>query len=175
MPGDAVNDIFLNPGEYAVGDSSCRIRTVLGSCISITLWCPALRVGAMSHCLLPSRGRVGTEGVRGLELLALDARYADEALTLMLNDLERRQVRATACCAKIFGGGNMFPAQRGAGVPVGRRNGEAAQQLLKAHGIEVASQSLFGDGHRQIAFDIATGDVWARQLAPVDAVAGSSS
>jgi chemotaxis protein CheD len=171
MPDDAVKDIFLKPGEYAVGDSSCRIRTVLGSCISMTLWCPALRLGAMSHCLLPSRGRVGVERVRGLELLALDPRYADEALHLMLNDLERRQARAPACCAKIFGGGNMFPAQRGASVPVGRRNGEAAKQLLKAHGIEVASESLFGDGHRQIVFDIATGDVWARQLPPTDAIA----
>ena len=169
-PG-VVKDVFLNPGEYAVGNSSCRIRTVLGSCISMTLWCPDRRIGAMSHCLLPSRGRVGVDGVRGPDLPALDPRYVDEALQLRLNELAHRQVRASDCCAKIFGGGNMFPAQRGAGVSVGRRNGEAAQQLLKAHGIDVASQSLFGDGHRQIAFDIATGDVWARQLPPTDAIA----
>jgi len=165
-----VNEIFLKPGEYAVGDASCRIRTVLGSCISITLWCAPLRLGAMSHCLLPTRGRVGVGGVRGLALLELDARYADEALHLMLHELERRQVHAAACSAKIFGGGNMFPAQRGAGVRVGRRNGEAARKLLRSHGIEVVSESLFGDGHRQIAFDIASGDVWARQLPPTDAV-----
>jgi chemotaxis protein CheD len=170
MAAATVNEIFLKPGDYAVGDASCRIRTVLGSCISITLWCAAHRLGAMSHCLLPTRGRVGVDGVRGLALLELDARYADEALHLMLHGLERRQVRADACSAKIFGGGNMFPAQQGAGVRVGRRNGEAARKLLKAHGIEVVSESLFGDGHRQIAFDIASGDVWARQLPPTDAV-----
>ena len=51
---------------------------------------------------------------------------------------------------------------------------EAARELLQAHGIEVISESLFGDGHRQIAFDIATGDVWARQLPPVDAIVGAS-
>jgi chemotaxis protein CheD len=175
MANDAPQDIFLKPGEYAVGDSSCRIRTVLGSCISMALWCPLARVGAMSHCLLPTRGRVGVAAVRGLALLELDARYADEALHLMLHELDRRDVRAAACSAKIFGGGNMFPGQRGAGVPVGRRNGEAARRLLKAHGIEVISESLFGDGHRQIVFDIATGDVWARQLPPVDAVPGGAS
>jgi chemotaxis protein CheD len=173
MAHGALQEIFLNPGDYAVGESTCRIRTVLGSCISIALWCPPLRMGAMSHCLLPTRGRVGVDGVRGLELLALDARYADEALHLMLQELERRGVRASACNAKIFGGGNMFPAQRGAGVRVGRRNGEAARRLLKAHGIEVVSESLFGDGHRQIVFDIASGDVWARQLAPLDAIMGT--
>ena len=174
MAAGVLNEIFLNPGEFAAGDASCRIRTVLGSCISIALWCPALQVGAMSHCLLPSRGRVGVADVRGLELRGLDARYADEALHLMLHELERRNARAAACNAKIFGGGNMFPAQKGPGVRVGRRNGEAARELLQAHGIEVVSESLFGDGHRQIAFDIATGDVWARQLPPADAVVGAS-
>ena len=172
MATGVAHEIFLKPGEFAVGDTSCRIRTVLGSCISIALWCPGVRLGAMSHCLLPSRGRVGVKEVRGLELRELDPRYADEALHLMLHELERRQVRAAACGAKIFGGGNMFPGQRGAGVPVGRRNGEAARKLLKAHGIEVISESLFGDGHRQIVFDIASGDVWARQLPPTDAITG---
>jgi len=174
MASAAFKEVFLKPGEYAVGDGSARIRTVLGSCISMTLWCADLRVGAMSHCLLPTRGRVGMSGVRGLDLLGLDARYTDEALHLMLHELERRHVRASACRAKIFGGGNMFPSQRGAGVPVGRRNGEAARKLLKAHGIEVVSESLFGDGHRQIAFDIATGDVWARQLPPAEVVEGAT-
>jgi chemotaxis protein CheD len=174
MAHDTHQEIFLNPGEYAVGESSSRIRTVLGSCISMALWCAPLRVGAMSHCLLPTRGRVGVEEMRGLALRGLDARYADEALHLMLHELERLDVRPAACSAKIFGGGNMFPAQRGAGVPVGRRNGEAARKLLKAHGIEVVSESLFGDGHRQIVFDIASGDVWARQLPPTDAIVGTS-
>ena len=168
----AHREIFLKPGEYAVGDASCRIRTVLGSCISIALWCGAARIGAMSHCLLPTRGRAGVERLRGLELLELDASYADEALRLMLHALERRHVQAAQCSAKIFGGGSMFPAHQGAGVPVGRRNGEAARGLLQACGIQVASESLFGDGHRQVVFDVASGDVWARQLAPADAAAG---
>jgi chemotaxis protein CheD len=175
MAAGVLNEVFLKPGEFAVGDTSYRIRTVLGSCISIALWCPGLQVGAMSHCLLPTRGRVGVQSVRGLELRGLDARYADEALHLMLHELERRGARAAACSAKIFGGGNMFPSQRGAGVPVGRRNGEAARRLLQAHGIEVVSESLFGDGHRQIVFDITTGDVWARQLPPAEPIVGGAS
>jgi len=165
----ARQDIFLNPGEYAVGDASCRIRTILGSCISIALWCAPLRIGALSHCLLPTRGLPGAlDGVRGLDLRSLDARYADEALHLMLHELRRRNAEAAGCCAKIFGGGNMFPTQRAGVVPVGRRNGEAARRLLTAQGIEVVSESLFGDGHRQIVFDIASGDVWSRQVPPSD-------
>ena len=170
----ARREVFLKPGEYAVADAASRIRTVLGSCISIALWAPAQRLGAMSHCLLPTRGRADATCARGLALRELDARYADEALHLMLHELERRRVPADACRAKIFGGGNMFPGQRAAGVPVGRRNGEAARELLLAHGIELVSESLFGDGHRQIVFDVATGDVWARQMAPADTGAGGA-
>lgn len=171
----AGREVFLKPGEYAVGDASCRIRTVLGSCISIALWCPQPRLGALSHCLLPSRGRAGMAQARGLALRSLDARYADEALQLMLHELERHSAPAGRCRAKIFGGGNMFPGQKAAGVPVGRRNGEAARELLLAHGIEVTSESLFGDGHRQIVFDVGTGDVWARQLAPADVPPGAAA
>ena len=162
-------DVFLQPGEYCVGGAAHRIRTVLGSCVSVTLWDPASRVGAMSHFLLATRGAHGkrVDEVRGLDLLTLDARYGDEALQLMLHDLALRKVAPTACRAKIFGGGNMFPHDHAGGAAaIGRRNGEAARGLLQEHGIEIESESLFGDGHRQIAFDVETGHVWAHQVSP---------
>jgi chemotaxis protein CheD len=164
-------DVFLRPGDYFVGDAHHRIRTILGSCVSVTLWSDQPRVGAMSHFLLASRhaGERGGDDVRGSGPRPLDARYGDEALQLMLHELERRSVVASRCKAKIFGGGNMFPDRHPSGMAaIGRRNGEAARLLVQAHGIEVVSESLFGDGHRQIAFDVDTGDVWARQLPPGD-------
>ena len=169
-------DVFLQPGEYCVGGAAHRIRTVLGSCVSVTLWEPTLRVGAMSHFLLATRGPRAkpVDDLRGLELQTLDARYGDEALRLMLHDLALRKVAPAACRAKIFGGGNMFPGQQAAGgaPAIGHRNGEAARGLLRDYSIEVVSESLFGDGHRQIAFDVATGHVWARQIAPPRKTAG---
>ena len=161
--------MFLNPGDYFVGDASHRIRTMLGSCVSVTLWSALPRMGAMSHFLLATRGGAerDIDEVHGLDLQELDARYGDEALRLMLHELARKNVVASQCKAKIFGGGNMFPMQSVSGaVAIGRRNGEAARSLLQGYGIEIVSESLFGDGHRQIAFDIDTGNVWARQVAP---------
>jgi len=161
-------DVFLRPGDHFVGDASHRLRTLLGSCVSVTLWCERLRIGAMSHFLLASRGTGDVDAAVGLDLQKLDGRYGDEALRLMLHELARRGVEASRCQAKIFGGGNMFPAQTGGMAPaIGRRNGEAARELLQARGIAIVSESLFGDGHRQIVFDIDSGDVWARQRAPV--------
>lgn len=155
--GNAI-DVFLNPGEYFVGDGNYRVRTLLGSCVSITLWHPMRHIGAMSHFLVSRRSHRAASG--------LDARYGEEALQLMLGELDAIVINPHECQAKIFGGGNMFPERRGARPHVGRRNGEAARELLQSHGIAVVSESLFGVGHRQIIFDIRSGDVWVRQVNP---------
>jgi chemotaxis protein CheD len=157
---DDLIDIFLQPGELFVGDKGYQIRTILGSCVSITLWHPASRMGGMSHFLLPTRSGPGGDPER-------DGRYGDEALQLMLEELSKYGLRPEDCEAKVFGGGNMFPGHDRAGAMlVGQRNGEAARELLLYRGIPVVSESLFGNGHRQIIFDVSNGDVWSRQISP---------
>jgi chemotaxis protein CheD len=153
-----VTDIFLRPGEWFIGDAGFRIRTVLGSCVSVTLWHPARRIGAMSHFLLSAR--------RG-HVIELDGRYGDEAMALLIRALAAGGVDPHECQAKIFGGGEMFPGSRRAyHANIGHGNGETARRLLREHRIPVVSESLFGEGYRNIIFDVATGDVWSRQVKP---------
>ncbi len=153
-------EVFLQPGDLFVGDADYQIRTILGSCVSITLWHPALRIGGMSHFLLPTRVGPANPG-------ALDGRYGDEALHQMLGQMRAMGVTPSQCQAKVFGGGNMFPKHMQPGViNVGQRNGDAARKLLQQNDIAVVSESLFGVGHRQIIFDISKGDVWAHQVRP---------
>jgi chemotaxis protein CheD len=155
---DNLLDIFLQPGELFVADAGYQIRTILGSCVSITLWHPETCLGGMSHFLLPTRGKK-------VKHQHLDGRYGDEALQMMITDLRARGVEPQECQAKIFGGGNMFPGMDHAcGIKVGRRNGLAAREMLLHGGIQVVTESLFGVGHRQIIFDLSRGDVWARQV-----------
>jgi chemotaxis protein CheD len=148
------------------------MRTLLGSCVSITLWHPQACVGAMSHFLLPARG-----GSEAASSATLDPRYGDEALLLMLRALERRGVAASGCVAHIVGGGNMFPVQtaRSPADLVGRKNGEAARAMLRRNAIRVASESLFGMGHRRVSFDLATGRVASRQVTPEEVSTTRSS
>lgn len=158
-----VTDVYVQPGGYFVGGPGHRIRTLLGSCVSITLWHPTKQVGALSHFLLSSRGPHLPD--------ELDAKFGDEAMCLMVRDLQRFNVRATECEGKIFGGGNMFPKHVTEGMlNVGRKNGEFARRLLHLYDISIVSESLFGEGHRQIIFEVDSGHVWARQIKPVDAV-----
>lgn len=156
MEPGAATEVYLLPGEYFVGDARYRIRTVLGSCVSITLWHRRLRIGAMSHFLLSER-----EGEHGQ---GLSGRYGRDAMALMVQQLQERGVRVRECEAKVFGGGTMFPGIEAAGnAGIGHRNGIAAEQLLAEYGVPVISESLFGTGHRHILFDVSTGDVWVRQ------------
>jgi chemotaxis protein CheD len=162
-----MNEIFLQPGEYYVGDASHRIRTILGSCVSITLWHRQKLVGAMSHFLLATRATAHSGD--------FDARYGDEALELMLRELAVLGVAAGECEAKLFGGGNMFPEHpRSKETSIGLANGEAAREFLRLRGIRVTSESLYGVGHRQVIFDIGTGHVWSRQVKPKQQPASES-
>jgi chemotaxis protein CheD len=154
MSAPARTEIFLHPGEYFVGDASHRLATLLGSCVSVTLWHPTKRIGAMSHFVLPERSPAAATG-------PLDARYGREAMDLMVNELLRRGIRPEECQAKLFGGGDMFSAG-GRFARVGRDNGEMARNVVRQYGASIASESLFGERHRKIIFDISTGEVWVR-------------
>ncbi|NRR32117.1 chemotaxis protein CheD [Oxalobacteraceae bacterium] len=150
-------DIFLMPGDCFVGDEQYRVRTLLGSCVSITLWHPLKRIGAMSHFLLPGSSRKPGGAKAGT--------YGADAMDYLLSELAARAVPLIQCQAKIFGGGAMFP-RSGAMRDIGMQNGDFARSVLQQHGIEVVSESLFGEGHRQLIFTIRTGEVLSRQVPP---------
>jgi len=157
---DKLIDIFLMPGDYFVGDGQYRVRTLLGSCVSITLWHPGLRIGAMSHFLLPGHGRRKADRAHDKPGM-----YAADAMQLLVDGLARHGVPLAQCQGKIFGGGAMFP--RNARVrDIGTQNGDYARSMLHQHGVHVVSESLFGEGHRQLIFTIRSGEVLSRQVPP---------
>ena len=155
MPDSTFTDIFLMPGDYFVGDERHRVRTLLGSCVSVTLWHPSLRIGAMSHFLLPGSGHRKAHDKPGM--------YGDDAMRLLLEGLARHGVEPGRCQAKIFGGGAMFPRNDKV-RDIGLQNGDFARRMLHKHGIHVVSESLFGEGHRQLIFTVRSGEVLSRQV-----------
>lgn len=154
-----VIDIFLAPGEFFFGDQDTRIRTVLGSCVALTLWHPARLIGGMCHYMLPSRGLK-----RGSEL---DGRYGDEAVQLFLNEVKRYRSHPSEYEVKLFGGGNMFPhAHRHGGLDVGGRNIELGLQMLQQHRFRLKARHMAGAGHRNVVFEVWSGDVWLKHVGP---------
>jgi chemotaxis protein CheD len=155
-PVTGIVEVFLHPGDYHFGNAETRIVTLLGSCVSITLWHPRLRVGGMCHYMLPSRGVI-PEGA------SYDGRYGDEAMKMLMNRIWKLDVDPAEFHAKVFGGANMFPLQcQKKEMNVGDRNLEMAQILLQRYEIPLKAQHIGGDGHRKLMLDVWSGDVWLK-------------
>lgn len=146
-------DIFLHPGDWYFGAGDTRILTTLGSCIAVSLWHPQLQMGGMCHYMLPGTAQPGD---------ALNARYGEDALQLMVAEVRRLRSNPGDYEAKLFGGASMFDVGPG-GSSVARRNISAAERLEERYNLNVVARSLGGCGYRQLVFNIANGDVWVRQ------------
>lgn len=147
-----LHEVFLNPGEFHFGGGNTRISTLLGSCVSITLWHPRRHIGGMCHYMLTGRTRPAGA--------PLDGRYADEAFALFLEHVAAAGTRPAEYQAKLFGGASMLNDLAGRNIDIGRRNIALAQGLLAAHHIALMSEHVGGSGRRKLHFDLWTGDVW---------------
>lgn len=153
-----VIDIFLQPGDLYCGDHNTRIRTVLGSCVSLTFWHSSLLIGGMCHYMLPNRSLER----RGIAAQGLDGRYADEAIVMLTKEIDEYGVPHREYEVKSFGGGNMFPGRSNERAHVGAKNVESARKLVTKHGFNCVAEHLGGHGHRNVIFDVWSGDVWVK-------------
>lgn len=166
-PGHTI-DVFLQPGDFYFGDKKTQIRTILGSCVSITMWHPELQIGGMCHFMLPSRHTNQTK--------MLDGRYAEEAILMFFKEAVRYDANPKEFVVKVFGGGNMFP-QRGAKqtcnshssrdeihacTNVSCKNSAIVHSLAATYGFSIETHDVGGTGHRQVIFDVGSGNVWVR-------------
>jgi chemotaxis protein CheD len=156
-------EIFLQPGEYYFGDRDTRIRTLLGSCVSLTFWHPKLMVGGMCHFMLPKRGTRKT--LEHASLNELDGRYADEVMILLMNEISLLGTNKKDYQVKLFGGGNMFPrVGKDATTQIGHKNVLEGQRLIKHHGFNLVAEHIGDEGHRNVAFDVWSGEVWVKHM-----------
>lgn len=148
----AARAVVLQPGDFHFGGEHTRISTLLGSCVSITLWHPRKRIGGMCHYMMTERKRSADA--------ALDGRYADEAFELFLRHVEQAGTQPSEYQAKLFGGANMFRSKPGERMDIGTRNIDFAHRLLASRHIALIAEHIGGSGRRKLHFDLWSGDVW---------------
>ncbi|WP_263772885.1 chemotaxis protein CheD [Propionivibrio soli] len=149
---DDIIQVVLKPGDFHFGGGRTRISTLLGSCVSVTLWHPKKHIGGMCHYMLTERDR--PSGV------PLDGRYAAEAFALFLQNVAAASTRPCEYQAKLFGGANMFNWNQGDGSDIGARNIEYAHRMLAANHITLMAEHVAGSGRRKLHFDVWSGEVW---------------
>lgn len=149
---DNVKTVVLSAGDFYFGSGHTRISTLLGSCVSITLWHPRKHIGGMCHYMMTERNRPPDA--------APDGRYASEAFELFLQHVERAGTRPSEYQAKLFGGANMFSGGKSGTMDIGSRNIEYGRKLLSSRNIALMAEHVAGSGRRKLHFDIWSGDVW---------------
>lgn len=153
-----VLDVFLRPGDLYFGDRATRMRTLLGSCVSMVIWHPTRLLGGMTHFMLPGRRPPRPEGH------PYDGRYADEAMEMLLNEVRRSGAQPREFRVGLYGGGRMFVVPQGGRMArIGEDNVHIARELLKRHALVPHEEHLGGDGHRTVLFEVWNGRVMMRK------------
>jgi len=149
-----VADVYLQPGGFYFGTGDVHVRTILGTCVAMTVWLPVCKAGGMCHYLLPRRPKNSTESA-GL--------YAEEVMTLFMREVRQLGRPVQEYQVGLFGGGHMFHLAT-APFDVAQMNIDAGWRLLHAHGFRVTREHLGGIGHRRITMDLNTGEIHVEQF-----------
>jgi len=124
----------------------------LGSCVGITLWDRARKIGGMAHCMLPTY-----KGFEGQNI----AKFVDSAVIELINQLGRMGVPKNAFVAKIAGGAHMFSgvSQNNDLLKIGERNAAAGLAILRQLSIPVIANDTGGTHGRTIELDMENGNL----------------
>ncbi len=145
----------LMPGELHFGGEPSALRTLLGSCVAVTLWHPRRNIGGMCHFLLPSRTRSAQD--------AADGRYGDEAVGALVQALRAHGTEPGDYVAHLYGGADTMSDASGVKFNVGERNIERGWALIDSHGFTLDGVDVGDNVPRTVTLTLATGEVHCRR------------
>jgi chemotaxis protein CheD len=157
-----IRRVFLSPGEIACAAKPTLITTVLGSCVAVTLWDSVRNLGGVNHFILP-RARMSGDG----------ARYGDQAMAQLMEEMLALGASRANLQAKVFGGANVLPIGGNNGT-VGAANVAFAMNDLSEHRIMVKAHRTGGEHGRLLVFNTSTGEAFVRRVSGGDAASPKS-
>jgi len=123
----------------------------VGSCVIITLYDPKLKIGALSHAVLPNHENKENN----------PGRFVDTAIDDMLHKMVASGCTRRNIEAKIVGGANMFP---GVESNIGKDNALSAREKLRKEGIKIVGETTGGTVGRSIEFSTENGLVTVKMM-----------
>jgi len=152
--------VNLHPGELFVAREPTLISTLLGSCVSVCLFCPKQKTGAMCHGVMPVQPDMNVED---------SFRFVDTSVRYMVEVLTQGNILCpnAGLVAKIFGGADVLDVHFGsAGDPrsIGMKNIMAARDALARYSVPVAVEKVGGVHGCKLFFYSHTGQVLLRRI-----------
>ena len=150
--------ITILPGEFYSTDKPVLISTVLGSCISIALYDPDLKLGGLNHFMLPTTNRTQEISIEE------QGRYGDFAMELLLNDMFKKGAKKENLKAKVFGGGNVLDDGCFHKNRTGLNNISFALEYLQTENIPIIANDTGGIFPRKIFYDPQTSKIYLKRI-----------
>lgn len=142
-------------------NSGFLVTYALGSCIGICLYDPILKLGSLTHVMLPLNMESGRKNV---------FKYADTGIRESLNQLLVKGAARPRIVAKIAGGAKMFNLNGGALGNIGQRNIESVHMSLKKEKIRLLGEDVGGTVARTLLFDLSNGQAFIRSYGRTEKV-----
>lgn len=146
--------VFLKPGELYIGKGPAVISTILGSCVSVTMFNKRLSVGGICHALLPKENSSTKDTDK--------YRYVDSSISHMLKAFETMGIKKSEIEVKIFGGASIVDTAHKKSV--GQVNVETALTLVRDNDLNIITYDFGGTLGRKIIFHTHTGRVLLKKL-----------
>lgn len=154
--------VYLKPGEMHYAEYPTLVMTVLGSCLSVTMFNRRKGLGAICHGLLPlcdGEKECPSECNEGFK-------YVDCSIRRMAKVFDQHGINRREIEVKCFGGSDMFPREKQVPglVSVGRQNIVIAEKILMTEGLSLHMMDVGGLQGRKILFYTDTGEVFLKRL-----------
>ena len=145
---------YVHVGQLFASTSPKLVSTILGSCVSVCLWDPEVRVGGLNHYLLP---QCVTNGVSS-------PRFGNVAIRELLAEVHRIGGARYRLQAKIFGGASIIDAFQTGSGSLGMQNVSLARRFLADAGIPIVNEDTGGTQGRKLVFRTSDGSAWVRHI-----------
>lgn len=153
--------VYLHPGEVFFSKKPYIVSTVLGSCLSITMFCSRTKFGGISHCQLPSF----KEAIDDCDDCSEPYKYVNCTIIKMLEKFEQLNIKNSEIEVKIFGGAEVLCSPNCSGKKsIGRQNIIIAEKMMKKNNLKIVTSDLGGKQGRKILFVSNNGEVFLHRM-----------
>jgi chemotaxis protein CheD len=130
-----------------------ELKTFVGSCVAICLFDLVSHIAGMAHVMLPRKSD-GKQFTVKNDI----GKYADEALSYLIDTMVRKGADPKRIKAKMAGGATIFAHESETSLfNVGPRNVVSLKQILKENEIPLVSEDVGENFGRWVRFDLHSG------------------